>query len=394
MLYRQMPARSPIPAAALTRLPLQAFALGLDPRAALRTLLLERYHAAGCHLFASGTHALQVALQAVKSKAGAPVLLPAYTCYEVATAAVGANVPVALYDVDASTLEPVWESVFAAAPHGAAALVVAPLYGMTLDWDAVRAAATKLGATLIADVAQANGSTWQGRPAGWNADFAVLSFGRGKGWTGAGGGALLWRADTAQNDEVAPTGGAYRPMAEAKSVARASSQWLLGRKSVYGLPAAIPFLKLGETIYHEPTPPTEMTRTCAALLLAGDGTAQQEVLQRRRNAAAYTELFGATSGSAGAVIGASMGNDSGALRYPIRTAGGWSRLRTTEAVRLGAGPGYPTSLHEIPALQPQLRNTAQEWPMAELLVRELITLPTHSQIGADERQQLVDVICG
>src|SRR5687767_4065158 len=110
MFYRQLPARSPIRGSALPRATLETLAYGADPRTELRQRLLRRYGADGAGLFARGTHALQIALEITRRTSQAPVLLPAYTCYEVATAAVGARVPVALYDVDVNTLEPDWNS--------------------------------------------------------------------------------------------------------------------------------------------------------------------------------------------------------------------------------------------------------------------------------------------
>jgi perosamine synthetase len=396
MFYRQLPARSPIPAGALPRLTLETLGYGPDPREKLERLLLERYGANGCSLYASGTHALQVALEVTRRASKMPVLLPAYTCYEVATAAVGAGIPVALYDVDANTLEPDWNSVQTAAAGGAAALVVAPLFGMPLDWNAAQRAAQRVGALLIADVAQAFGTTWQGRPAGAVADLTILSFGRGKGWTGAGGGALLWR--TAQHEarqfDVVPARNGHRPIAEAKSAARAGSQWLLGRRNVYGLPSAIPFLKLGETVYHEPTSPARMTRASASLLLSSADEAVLEVSRRRGHASDYAGWLDQPAPSVTAVVGARMNDESGALRFPIRIRGGWAGLQHSPAPRLGAAPGYPTTIREIGAVRPLIVNPSAQLPQSELLVRELVTLPTHSQMSWVERRRLAELICG
>jgi perosamine synthetase len=394
MFYRQMPARSPIPASALPGITLQSIAVGGDPRDELQSLLLERYRAHGGRLLGSGTQSLQTALELATADRNEPVLLPAYSCYEVASAAVGANVRAALYDVDPNTLEPDWDSVRAAAANGVSALVVAPLYGLPLDWDQARAVADALGALLIADVAQAHGTEWRGQPAGTNADMTVLSFGRGKGWTGAGGGALLWRGDAARQAglRAATSSQRHQFVTEAKSAAKAGSQWLLGRRSLYGLPASIPFLKLGETIYHDPSSPVGMTRTSAALVLASQAEACNEVLHRRRNAQRYSEWLETAVNRIESVPGKAMNDEAGALRYPLRLRSGWAALARTDAPRLGAARGYPAPLRELNALRKVLVNDTVNTRGAELLAREVVTLPTHSQMAEREMRRLVELV--
>ncbi len=106
--------------------------------------------------------------------------LPAFTCYDIASAAVGAGVRVALYDVDPDTLGPDPASLERVLAAGAGAVVAGPLYGVPLEWDALRALADRHGALLIEDAAQGHGASWRGRPLGSLGDLSVLSFGRGK----------------------------------------------------------------------------------------------------------------------------------------------------------------------------------------------------------------------
>jgi dTDP-4-amino-4,6-dideoxygalactose transaminase len=377
----------------LPRLGLQVLAIGPDPRDRLRSLLLQRFHAQGSVLCSSGTHALSLALSSARQfRGGAPVLLPAYTCYEVATAAAGAGTPVALYDLDPATLEPDWESVRSAAAQGAAALVVAPLYGLPLNWDTARSVARDLGALLIEDAAQAHGTIWRDRPVGSFGDMTVLSFGRGKGWTGAAGGALMVR-DSAPLDLDRIAGAAsYDIRAEAMTAAVAGAQWLLARPGLYWIPSSIPFLALGETVYHQPTTPDLMTRTSAALLLASDADAGAEVSYRRNNARRYSRDLNRSHDPDHRLIGARLDSNSGALRFPLRVRGGWSALRPTSAARLGAAPGYPGTLSGLPGLHPLLANRDASFPGAELIVRELITLPTHSGVSDQDIRRLVELV--
>jgi len=185
----QVPVRSPLSTAALFAGVRAAVARNGGPaRAAARVELLlnERYAPRAVLLTDSGTTALTAALLGVlRSRPGAPIALPAYSCYDVATAAESAGAPVLFYDVDPHTLAPDHAQVRAALGDGAAAVVVAHLYGCPADLAEVNRLAAEAGAVVIEDAAQAAGATVNHRPAGTQASLAVLSFGRGKGWTGA-----------------------------------------------------------------------------------------------------------------------------------------------------------------------------------------------------------------
>src|SRR5690606_9592300 len=101
------------------------------------------------------------------------------------------------------SLTPDGPSLRAALARRPAAVVAGSLYGFPLDWDGLRDACDDADALLIEDSAQGLGSGWKGRPGGSLGDLTVLSFGRGKGWSAGGGGALLARGrGTARLDRI------------------------------------------------------------------------------------------------------------------------------------------------------------------------------------------------
>ena len=384
-MTRIPPARSPVAAGSVVRA-LPGIAGGGDASLRLAALLRTRYRAAEATLVGGGTDALRMALDlALARSPGAAVLLPAYTCYEVATAAVGARAPVALYDVDPTTLEPDWHSVRARARSRVGALVVAPLYGSIVDWTEARRVADDLGGPLIEDAAQAFGATWGDAPVGAAGDMSILSFGRGKGWSGAGGGALLRRGEWASRS-LPPIQRQSR-WTEMKTAAAAAAQVALSDPAVYSIPASMPFLRLGETVYHEPTPPVCMTEVSARLVLEGAQRSDAEADERRRNAEEY--LAGVER--LGIATGRWHGTDAraGALRFPVRLRGGWGATVRGPLPALGAGPPYPTTLAALPALAGLLVDTPR-LPGAETLVAELVTLPTHARTTSVSRRKVMD----
>ncbi|HEU4990685.1 MAG TPA: hypothetical protein VFT41_12935, partial [Gemmatimonadaceae bacterium] len=93
------PAYSPLTASAWVHAA-TALASGDDARPGLCDALARAYAASHVVLLDSGTHALELALRlAARAAGGRPsVALPAYACYDVATAAVATGFDIQLYD--------------------------------------------------------------------------------------------------------------------------------------------------------------------------------------------------------------------------------------------------------------------------------------------------------
>jgi len=286
--------------------------------------------------------------------------------------------------VNPSTLAPDLASVTATLAEGAGVIVVAPLYGIPVDWEAIEQCAKAFGALAVEDAAQGHGAAWRGRPLGSLGRLSVLSFGRGKGWTAGEGGALVVR-DEARVPESAPRqpGG----VGELRVAIRALAQSILGRPEVYGLPAAVPWLHLGETRYREPQEPRAMSRTAAAVLERTLPHATREAELRRANALAMLQSVESCGGVK--TFPSPPGATPGYLRLPLKLAQGINGFADpARARRAGAAPGYPTTLADLPAVQRRLVR-ARRWPGAEELVRTLVTLPTHSLVGEGDRDSLV-----
>jgi perosamine synthetase len=389
--WHQLPVHSPVALRAAWRSARLGLGAGEDSRPRVRALVRLLYQADDAVLVGSGTQALTLALRAAATTlagGGPPVIaLPAYACYDVATAAVAVNGRIALYDVNPVTLAPDLASLTATLAEGARIVVVAPLYGMPVDWDAIEQCVATFGALAIEDAAQGHGACWRGRPLGSLARLSVLSFSRGKGWTAGRGGALLVRGNVPVVDGTPPECGS---MGEVTVALAALAQSALGRPETYGLPAAIPWLHLGETRYREPEEPHAMSRTAAALLERTLPLATREAEARRGNAAGLLGRLG--SRSAARPIAPLGGGTPGFLRLPVRLARGLDALADRSlARRLGVAAGYPTTLAALPQVRQRLVG-AGRWPGSEDLVRQLVTLPTHSLVSAADREGLLRLL--
>lgn len=390
----QLPAHSPVDARGLLR---ATGALtgrsGVWPNR-LETHLRERFEVADAILCGSGTHALQLALRlgTFLDESARAVILPAYSCFDLATAAVWAGRPVRFYDLDPASLGPDTESLGEALAAGPATVVVSPLFGIPVDWDLVGEALGTSGTVVVEDAAQGHGARWRGRPLGGQGRLGVLSFSRGKGWTGGAGGALLIR-DAGDARRWSESVRASLKGGRRGALAGAFAQWLFGRPAIFGIPRALPFLGLGETRYRRPTPPQRLPQTAAPLLLATLEMADREAGFRRERA---RELRGALElrGSA-AQIRVPEGGDAGYIRYPFLLPGGLATLRASEeAVRMGAAGGYPVPLPELKPLAHLLSCGADAtgWPGAQTLARNLVTFPTHRRVSPQELESLVALV--
>src|SRR5206468_5084011 len=129
-------------------------------------------------------------------------------------------------------------------------------------------------------------SRLSGQLAGALGDLSLLSFGRGKGTTGGGGGALM-AADPFWLARLEPHLRAIGAASHSGwgDLTRAAAQWVLGRPLLYGVPAAIPGLHLGEMVYHPAGEPKAMSRAAGAVVRAALRLDHNEIACRRKHAA-------------------------------------------------------------------------------------------------------------
>lgn len=382
-LRRQLPVSSPLTAQILLRASLEV-ARGRDRRAEVADNVAHDFGATAVALTDSGTSALVLALRIVAGE-GSTVALPAYACVDLIAAARLANVHVRLYDVDPLTLTPDLDSVQRVLGEGVSAIVVAHLYGYPVDVPSIRRLATETGAVVIEDAAQHAGAVFRGIRAGSMGDVTILSFGRGKGTTSGNGGALLAHTQT-WTDAVTKCDTVLSPAESGRAeLIGAAASWALGRPQWYALPASIPALHLGETVYHPAHEPRRMSRMAASILSYTLPHAPKATSVRRRNAAALRTAAEQSRRVQG--VAPLDGAEPGYLRFPVRLRG-----EGGTSPRLGIVRGYPRALSIQPELQPILRHSTEPLHGAHDLARRLVTLPTHEMVSAADLAALTQWI--
>jgi dTDP-4-amino-4,6-dideoxygalactose transaminase len=371
---------STITASALVRAIVPALGGGAGERDALRAELQRAFGASDVALVDSGTSALALALRA-STPAGGVVALPAYACVDIGAAAIFAKLRARLYDIDPVTLSPDLASVSRVLEAGVDSIVVAHLYGYPANVPGVAALAAPHGVRVIEDAAQGAWGKLLETRLGAFGPLTVLSFGRGKGMTGGGGGALLG-IGAAQRDAIAESASKLRAAKSGvRILALAKAQWILGRPALYAIPSAIPALHLGETIYHPAHEPRAISGVSALLVRDALARAEIDLAVRRAHAEEMERVVARTSGLE--TIRAIPGSKPGYLRLPVRISDGHR-----ERPELGVVRGYPNTLAELPELKASLLGD-EKLPGARELQRTLVTLPTHAMVTADDLRELV-----
>lgn len=347
----------------------------------LAAAITQRFGAQRVLLTDSGTSALVLALRAAVGREGT-VALPGYVCVDVIAAVLGAGLRARLYDIDPCTLSPDPDSVSGALERGAGAVVVAHLFGYPADIVEVGKRAAEHGATVIEDAAQAAGGMLGDRPLGSFGPLTVLSFGRGKGVSGGGGGALLAWGEWAQADAILEAADDLNREVALRgwtALVSSAAQWLLGRPALYGLPSSLPFIGLGETVYREPQRPLPIAGFSAGLAANALRRVDAEAAARERLA---MDVLLAAGDTARTGIDSIASGRPGYLRLPVR------RRAATPAPHLGILRGYPATLADWDIARHVL-HPGETAAVGSVELREtLFTLPTHHHVGEDDVARL------
>lgn len=148
-----------------------------------------------CIGVANGTDALTIALRAIGVGPGDEVVMPSFTFYATAEAAIVAGAQPAFCDIDPETFCVTPEAVKAALTPRTKAIVPVHLFGNVAPVDELR----ELGLPIVEDAAQAAGAERHGVKAGALGDAATFSFFPSKNLPCLGDGGAI----TTSDDEVA-----------------------------------------------------------------------------------------------------------------------------------------------------------------------------------------------
>lgn len=420
---------------------------------ALGALGLALHMVTGCrHAFALGTGraALSITLCAMRRLAPERdvVLLPAYTSYSVAAAAVHAGLRVRLYDLDPFTLAPRMEDVATQMDGRVLAVVACHLFGYPVPTAALRSLCQGYGARLVDDAAQAMGARSADGLAGTTGDAGLFSLARGKNITAVDGGLVIMHDDalaasmatlapwavlpgvpsvpggednagapamasamasgpapgpvppvscfaSAHASDVlcAPAEGLAATVARDMSLlARVVALRLFQNPILYWLPASLPFLGIGTSRFDSHFEVAPLRPLQATLAARAMGRLDAINAARSGVAAALEQRLEHVPGVR--TLDVQPGAVPVHLRLPVLPAAcEWPGDTVPEAPRLGLVRSYPLSLQDLAAQTPPLAAhllPGPDCPTARWLAATLLTLPTHAGVTHADMDAMAD----
>jgi dTDP-4-amino-4,6-dideoxygalactose transaminase len=355
------------------------------PRRALRARQAELHREFNVtHVFpvSSGTAALTLTLKALKSVSSATeVVIPAYTCFSVPAAVLKAGLRPVPCDINPSTFD--FDASLLQQRLGPSTLCVIAhhLFGIPSDIERLRAMCGARGIFVVEDAAQAMGVEHNSRKLGTMGDVGIFSFGRGKNVTCGSGGVVMTGSATigvaiAAEYRDVPAPGIVETIKDFMALALLA---VFIRPALYWIPAALPCLRLGETVF-----PREIHIRRLSGMKAGSLRNWQTKLARSNN------LRSQTADYLRARIPSSHGTAYPYLRLPVIVESPHEKQRLyslSRAKGLGMSAGYPSAVNEIPELRAVV--DGQQFPSARFVAATLVTLPTHQWLRADDKAALV-----
>lgn len=316
------------------------------------------------------------------------VLLPAYTSFSVPSAVVNAGLKVSLYDLQADTLAPDMESLERAMGPRTLCVVACHLFGYPVDLKPIETLCRQHGAALFDDAAQAMGASIGGRLAGTMGDVGLFSLSRGKNMTAVDGGIVLTdRDDVAEGLAGLLPPESFSLAAFFRNCVHSSALLAMLHPRAYWLPASIPFLHIGASVFDPEFASSGMEPYRCGL--ASNVLNRLDLLNSARRTMAASLLVDLNELETVCTIRPMHNADPVFLRLPVLpTAGVWPGGNTPDNPTLGVVRSYPQPLHEISLLKAHLV-TSGTFPVSAMLAKNLVTLPTHVFVQKNDAAKMM-----
>jgi perosamine synthetase len=307
----------------------------------------------------NGTTALHLALVALGIGPGDEVIVPTMTYIASANAVVYCGATPVFVDSEVDTLNLDPADVERRITPRTKAIIAVHLYGHPADMTALRRIADAHGLLLVEDAAEAHGSRVGGRPVGSLGHVGVFSFFGNKIITTGEGGAV-----TTDDDELA----AHLRLLRGQGMDPHKRYW---------------FPEIGFNY--------RMTNVAAAIGVAQVERFAEFIERRREIGKLYTSLLQDVDG----IVLPVERPDASRVEwlYTVRVAG-FTTDQRNELVDALKADGVETRpvFYPLHLMPPYQVDGGETFPVAEMLGREGISLPTHVGLSDDDVRQVVDAL--
>ena len=358
-----------------------------DSIRALEDSVRQYFKSRHVFLVSSGKAALTMTLMGLKAASSrTEVVIPAYTCFSMPAAVISAGLRPILCDINPSTFDFDHEQLEATLNDNTLCVVAHHLFGIPSDIERVRALCNPRGIVVIEDAAQAMGVESGGRKLGTLGDVGVFSLGRGKNITCGSGGIVI-----TDSDRIADALGAQWPRLESPLPAESLKDFvklvfmaIFIRPRLYWIPNALPFLRLGQTVFPKTIAVKRLSGMQAGLLHDWEHRLSESNQRRSETAASVSRQMS---------LSLPEGPSHPYLRLPIfaATPQGRERIHSSAERRgLGVSVAYPRPINEIPEISHMFGG--RRFPSARHVSEHILTIPTHQWISEKDTRAIVECV--
>ena len=362
----------------------------LSPGDAIRALeksVADYFSAKHVFLVSSGKAALMMTLRGLKAASPrTEVVIPAYTCYSMPAAVLSAGLQPVLCDINPSTFDFDHEQLEATLNDNTLCVVAHHLFGIPSDIERVRALCRARGIVVIEDAAQAMGVESGGRKLGTLGDVGIFSLGRGKNITCGSGGIVITQSDRIGEELRRQWPGLESPPPTEvlTDFAKLVFMTIFIRPRLYWLPAALPFLRLGQTIFPKEVFAKRLSGMQAGLLHDWQNRLRQSNARRSETAASVSRQMS---------LSLPQGPAHPYLRVPILAATPQRRQHIHSFAQrrgLGLSVAYPTPVNEIPEISHMF--DGKRFPSARRVSEHILTIPNHQWISEKDKKAIAECV--
>lgn len=334
-----------------------AFILGPENKAFDREFA-EALGAAHCLGVASGTAALELALEALGVGPGDEVIVPAFTFIATATAVSILGAKPVFADVDPATLTLDAKSAERLVTKKTKVLLPVHLFGHPADMDAILALAKAKGLKVVEDCAQSHLAAYKGRATGTLGDAGAFSFYPTKNLGAAGDAGMLSTGDQSLRDRLL----------ELRNCGRAAG-------------ASYRYVRVGRN--------SRLDEIQAAVLRVKLGRLKSWNESRRRLAGLYAEGLSGLPLRLPPQGGA--GTEPVFHLYTVRCERRDALAEHLKRRGIGCGVYYPDPLHLTEPYAP-LGGREGQLPVSEKAAREVLSLPMFAELADADVARVCDAV--
>ena len=339
------------------------------------------------HVFtvSSGKASLTLMLLALKSLSKKrEVLIPAYTCFSVPSAIKKAGLEISLCDISSSNLDFDYRLLEKTINSNTLCVISTHLFGIPSEVHKLRGICESRGIYVVEDAAQAMGGSYKGQKLGTLGDVSFFSLGRGKNITCGSGGIIITNSDTIAKAIEKQYVDLKDPniLETIIEFFQAIVISVFMHPILYCIPAGMPFLKLGQTLFYKDFPVKKLSEMKAGLLQYWQDRLEESNRIRSQTADYFIKRLRLESTKTLIPY----------LRVPVIMDSQEKRDKiysVSEKLGLGLSIMYPTPINEIKEIKVNFND--KTFPSARDIVNRLLTIPTHHFVSENDKEAICDL---